>query len=225
MTEIDQTLSGVHLRANVNRWVNAPIDIASLAAFRILFGLLMAAAMVRFLANGWVNELYVLPKFHFPYAGFGWVRALPGDWMHAHFVALVILALMVAAGIFYRVAIILFSLSFTYVELIDQSAFLNHYYLISLLSGILIFLPAHRAWSLDVHRQPTLRLATVPAWTINLLRFQVAIVYLFAGLAKVNADWLLRAQPLRIWLAARSDLPIIGDWLQQLWIAYAATFS
>ena len=42
------------------------------------------------------------------------------------------------------------------------------------------------------------------------------MVYVFAGLAKLNADWLLDAQPLRIWLAARSDLPIVGPLLAQV---------
>ena len=224
MTEIEASSSRERLRATVWGWVNTPVDIASLAAFRILFGLLMAAAMIRFLAKGWVNELYIRPKFHFPYDGFGWVHALPGGWMHIHFIVLAILALMVATGFYYRAATLLFVLGFTYVELIDQTTFLNHYYLISLLSGLLIFLPAHRTWSVDAWRKPSSQLEVVPAWTINLLRFQVAVVYLFSGLAKVNADWLLRAQPLRIWLAARSDLPVIGHWLQQTWVAYGASW-
>ena len=224
MTEIDpRSNSQIRVEA-VLRWLAAPVDISALAAFRILFGLLMAAAMVRFMIKDWVNQLYVLPRFHFPYDGFDWVRPLPAEWLHLHFIFLTVLALMVAIGFFYRVAIVLFAIGFTYVELLDQTAYLNHYYLISLLSGLLIFLPAHRAWSVDVWRQPALRLETVPAWTLNLLRFQVALVYLFAGLAKVNADWLLEAQPLRIWLSARSDLPVLGQWLQPLWVAYAASW-
>jgi hypothetical protein len=59
---------------------------------------------------------------------------------------------------------------------------------------------------------------------LNILRFQVAVVYVFAGLAKFNADWLFRAQPLRIWLAARGDMPLLGHWLGQLWVAYAASW-
>jgi hypothetical protein len=47
-----------------------PIDIASLVAFRILFGLLMSASMVRFLVKGWVEELYLQPTFFFTYPGF-----------------------------------------------------------------------------------------------------------------------------------------------------------
>jgi vitamin K-dependent gamma-carboxylase len=80
--------------------------------------------------------------------------------------------------------------------------------------------PAHRMWSVDRWRLGWTD-ETVPAWTVNLVRFQVAVVYIFAGLAKISADWLLDAQPLRIWLAARSDLPVIGPFLADLWVAYA----
>jgi vitamin K-dependent gamma-carboxylase len=210
--------------ARVNAWVTAPVQIDSIAAFRIMFGLLMAAAMVRFVAKGWVRELYTQPRFHFTYPGFEWVHPWPEPFMHAHFILLALLALGIAAGFFYRICITLFFLGFTYVELLDQTAYLNHYYLISLLSGLLIFLPANRAFSFDVWRTPRMRLPAVPAWCLNILRFQVAVVYIFAGLAKFNGDWLLRAQPLRIWLAARSDLPLLGQWLAQPWVAYAASW-
>jgi vitamin K-dependent gamma-carboxylase len=196
----------------------------SLAVFRILFGLLMAAAMLRFLANGWVDELFLQPRFHFPYPGFGWIRPWPGTWMHWHVLATAACALGVAAGFHYRVCIVLFFAGFTYLELIDQTTYLNHYYLISLVAGLMIFMPVHRAWSVDAVRKPTLRGEWVPSWTVNLLRFQFAMVYLFAGIAKLNADWLWKAQPLRIWLAARSDLPLIGPMLEETWVAYAASW-
>jgi vitamin K-dependent gamma-carboxylase len=205
--------------------IESPVDIASLAAFRFLFGLVMAAAMVRFLCKGWVRQLYVEPAFYFPYTGFEWIHPWPGALMHVHFIMLALLAACVALGFFYRICITLFFLGFTYVELLDQTAYLNHYYLVSLLSGIMIFLPAHRGWSMDAWLNPRSKQSTVPAWTINLLRFQIAVVYFFAGLAKVNADWLWKAQPLRIWLAARSDLPIFGSLLGQTWVAYVASWS
>jgi vitamin K-dependent gamma-carboxylase len=211
-------------RAIFDRCVTSPVDLASLAAFRILFGLMMAAAMIRFLAYGWVSQFYVQPKYYFSYPGFEWVHPWPGPLMHAHFILLALLALGVALGFFYRTCATLFFLGFTYIELIDQTNYLNHYYLISLLSGLMIFLPANRLWSLDVWRKPALRADAAPAWTLNLLRFQIGIVYLFAGLAKINADWLLRAEPLRIWLAACSDVPLIGPLLGLTWVAYAASW-
>jgi vitamin K-dependent gamma-carboxylase len=217
-------ISSHKLREIVDRFITSPVDLASLAAFRILFGLMMAVAMARFLAKGWVTQFYVEPKFYFSYPGFEWVHPWPGALMHAHFVLLALLAVGIALGFFYRTCAALFFLGFTYVELLDQTNYLNHYYLISLLSGLMVFLPANRAWSLDAWRKPELRADAAPAWTLNLLRFQIGIVYLFAGLAKINADWLLRAEPLRIWLAARSDLPLIGTLLGQLWVAYAASW-
>lgn len=208
----------------VSRRMNEPVDVASLAAFRMLFGALMAFAMIRFLANGWVEELYVKPTFFFTYEFFPWIKPLPAVAMHALFITLAILAFCVAAGFFHRLAVALFFLGFTYVELIDKTTYLNHYYLVSLLSGLLVFLQAHYAWSIDAWLRPKLRQDFVPGWTLQILRFQVAVVYIFAGLAKLNADWLLEAQPMRIWLAARSDLPLIGTLLDDAWVAYAASW-
>ena len=41
---------------------------------------------MRFLAYGWVDELFVKPTFFFTYWGFGWVRPLSASGMHALFV-------------------------------------------------------------------------------------------------------------------------------------------
>ena len=200
------------------------IPIHSLAAFRILFGLLMMAAMLRFMANGWVDELFLRPQFHFPYPGFEWIRPWPGAWLHWHVATTAACALGVAIGYHYRICSVLFFLGFTWLELIDRTIYLNHYYLVSLVAGLMVFMLAHRAWSLDAARKRSLRSDFIPAWPVNLLRFQFAIVFLFAGVAKLNADWLLEAQPLRIWLAARSDLPLIGPLLEQKWVAYVASW-
>jgi hypothetical protein len=208
-------------RARAVRIVASPVDSASLAAFRILFGLVMAVAVVRVLALGWVDEFYIRPAFHFTWDLFPWILPLPGPAMRLLFVTLALLALGVALGWHYRACAALFCVGFTYVELIDKTTYLNHYYLVTLLSGLLVFVPAHHEWSIDAWRRPTLATRTIPSWTVNLLRFQIAIVYVFAGLAKLNVDWLHQAQPLRIWLAARSDLPVIGPLLAQMWVAYA----
>ena len=47
-----------------------PVDIAWLAAFRVLFGLSMGVSMVRFIAYGWIDEFFVTPAFHFKY----WIK-------------------------------------------------------------------------------------------------------------------------------------------------------
>ncbi len=47
-----------------------PTDLASLVAFRVLFGLLMSASIVRFIAKGWVETLYLQPTFFSPIPAF-----------------------------------------------------------------------------------------------------------------------------------------------------------
>src|SRR5262245_56048989 len=145
----------------------------------------MAVSTVRFMVLGWIDEFYVAPTFHFTWDPFPWVAPLPAPWMYALFAALVVLALALAIGFQYRVSAALFFAGFTYVELIDKTTYLNHYYLVSLLSGLLVVLPADAIWSIDAWRRRDVE-RTIPAWTIYLLRFQIGVVYFFAGLAKIN---------------------------------------
>jgi hypothetical protein len=128
-------------------------------------------------------------------------------------------------GYRYHLSTILFFIGFSYVELLDKSNYLNHYYFVSIISFLLIWVPANRNWSLDVWRKPDLKRNEVPAWCINIFKLQLGIVYFYAGLAKLNPDWLLHAMPLKIWLPAHADLPIIGKLLTQEWVAYAFSWS
>jgi hypothetical protein len=127
----------------------SPIDVASLVFFRVAFGALMLWEVGRYLGHGWIRRYFIEPEFHFTYLGFGWVRPWPDDWMFVHFWALGALAASIALGLLYRVSATLFFLGFTYVFLLEEARYLNHFYLISLVSLILIFVPAHRSASLD----------------------------------------------------------------------------
>ncbi|MEM9081753.1 MAG: HTTM domain-containing protein, partial [Verrucomicrobiota bacterium] len=73
--------------------------------------------------------------------------------------------------------------------------------------------PAHRARSLDSKFKPSLHSDTLPAWCLLLLRFQIAVVYIYGGIAKLTPDW-FRGEPMRIWLNHRSDYPLIGPLLE-----------
>ena len=206
------------------RIIDQPVSIAPLAIFRIFFGAVMLVSIGRFVWNGWVAELYLKPSFHFSYYGFEWVQAF-GPWgMYGLFILMALSALLVMLGLFYRLGAIAFFLSFTYVELIDKTYYLNHYYFISLVSFILIALPAHRYLSLDVLRNPALKTLQVPAWTLNLIRAQLGIVYLSAGISKLNPDWLFRAMPMRTWLSAHIHWPVIGPLLAKPWVAFAGSW-
>jgi vitamin K-dependent gamma-carboxylase len=202
--------------SRTSRWIRLlfrPVDAAGLAAFRVLFGLLMLVSTLRFFAHGWIDRFFLAPRFHFKYWGFGWVEAWPAWGMYAHFAVLALLAVLITLGLFYRAAIVLFFLGFTYVQLIDVTLYLNHYYLVALLALVLVFLPANAVFSLDARLRPSVRRAAVPAIAVYALRFQVALVYTCAGLAKLHSDWLRDAQPLRLWLASLTDLPVLGPLL------------
>lgn len=203
----------------------APTNIGPLVVLRVAFGLLMCASMVRFMARGWIQTLYVQPQFHFTYAGFGWIRPLPEWGLWLVFIALALLSLCIALGLAYRFSIIAFFLLFGYVELLDKTTYLNHYYFISLLSFLLVFLPLNGAWSLDNRLGIAPVRTAVPAWTIWLVRGQLGLVYFFAGVAKLNPDWLLEALPLRIWLQARTATPLLGPMFDAAWVAFAMSWA
>lgn len=184
----------------------------------------MCAEVWRFFSNNSIVPFFVEPPFLFKYYGFEWVRPLPEAELKFHFLLLAILSQFILLGLFYRVATTLFFIGFTYVFLLDEARYLNHFYLICLFSFLLIFVPAHRAFSFDALRRPRLRSGTCPAWAPWLLRSQLCIVFFFAGIAKINGDW-LHAQPLRMWLAKRAAMPVIGPYLAQEWTAWAFSYG
>jgi hypothetical protein len=197
-----------------------PTHIAALASFRFIFGLILFAGVLRFALNGWITDLYVSPTFFFKYYGFEFIQPLGSLGMHLVFIVMGISFFLVAIGYWYRLASIMAFLSFTYVELIDKTNYLNHYYFVSLVCFILIFLPADRFFSLRTIIKPSETITKVPAYQVNVLKLQLGIVYFFAGIAKLNADWMTKALPLKIWLPAKANLPIIGPWLSKTWVAY-----
>ena len=205
-------------------WFHAETSIAPLVVFRIIFGLMMFVSTLRFLLKGWVDLLFIQPTNFFHYYGFDWVKPLGEIGMYTVFGLLLISALFIALGLFYRWATILYFLLFTYVELIDITNYLNHYYFISLVAFLLCLLPAHRSLSVDVWRKPSLELSKIPNWILGLLKFQLGIVYFFAGIAKLNCDWLFKAMPMSIWLQAKAHWPIVGSLFTEQWIAYSFSF-
>lgn len=207
----------------INYIVNHKTKAATLAAFRIIFGVLMLGSLIRFVSMGWVEQFYILPKFHFTYYGFGWVKSL-GIYTYALFALAMLACVFIIIGYYYKLSMGVFFLSFTYIELIDKTTYLNHYYFISILSLLLCFLPLNSTFSIDVKKRGK-RYEYVPSWTIDCIKIILAIVYFYAGLAKLNSDWLLRAQPLKIWLSTKTYLPIIGGLMNQDWFHYTMSWS
>ncbi|MBK8538726.1 MAG: HTTM domain-containing protein [Ardenticatenia bacterium] len=191
---------------------------ASLRAFRLTFGLLGLIGALRFFWRGWLRSLYLWPPYHFSYLGFSWLKPWPWEWLlNLHLVLLAAAALALALGLRPRLSAGLYLLLFLMVELWDKAAYLNHYYLVSLLAGLM--------WAATLRRPPLYRSDGLPDWLLTALRLQLAIVWTFAGLAKLQGDWLLRGLPLRLWLPTRADLPLIGGLLTLPATALAASWA
>lgn len=204
----------------IKHYLNKQTSTTPIVLFRVAFGVMMSLSIIRFWAMGWIEQLYIKPSFFFTYYGFEWVKPLSETGMYVVFAVMFVSAVFIALGLFYRMASVLFFLTFTYVELIDKSTYLNHYYFISLVALLLCFIPAHKQFSLDAKLGITKAVESFPRWMVFSLQLQMAIVYFFAGIAKINHDWLFEAMPLKLWLPTKNHLPIIGSWLNEVWVAY-----
>ena len=202
----------------------APVDNAILACFRVIFGAVMLWEVFRYFDKGWIARYWIDPTINFTYYGFSWVKPLPGPWLYLLFGVMGLLALFIILGLWYRFSITLFFLIFTYAYLLEQARYLNHFYLIILISFIMIFLPLNRTFALDAWRNPALAADSAPIWTLWLLQFQIGVVYFFGGIAKLNADW-LQGQPMTMWLARRTDFPVIGSYFTEPWAGYFFSYG
>ncbi|WP_437317012.1 HTTM domain-containing protein [Sorangium sp. So ce385] len=205
-------------RALARRWaayLTAEVDAASLAVFRVAYGGLIAWEVVRYVLHDRIYRYYIEPGFFFSFVPF--IRPWGGTGMYWHFAAVFVLSLLCAAGLFYRVSAALLCAALTYVFLLDKAQYLNHLYLLCLLGLLLAVAPAHRALSLDRLRARRASPAGAPAETaprlyLFALKAQIAIVYFYGGVAKLNGDW-LQGQPLTMWLAEHRGAPLVGPLL------------
>jgi len=212
------------LQRNFSDSLFTPVDAASLAVFRVGFGIIMLVEMWRYFHMDWIRRYYITPAFHFSYYGFDWVQPWGETGMYLHFAALALLAFFIAIGFLYRFSSIAFTLGFSYVFLLDQTQYLNHFYLVILLGAMLSVMPAQRAFSVDAWLRRRTDAAVVPVWTIWALRAQFEVLYLYAGIVKLNADW-LHLEPMGIWMARGADLPLIGSLMFEPLVVAAASYG
>lgn len=196
----------------LRRRLTGPVDAAGVAVFRIGFGIIMAWEVWRAFDGNLIRADYEFPRYLFKWWLFGWVHPFPGRWLYIAFGVLGVASALLALGLFHRAAAIVTFVGITYWFLLEKAVYLNHHYLASLLAFLFVIVPAHAAFSLDARRKPWLHSGSVAAWSLWLLRFQVGLPYFFAGIAKLNFDWLVRAEPLRSAMALHTDFPVIGQY-------------
>ncbi len=215
---VGSAVESVDLLTRWVRFLTNPVDGSSLAVFRIWFAICM-------LINTWeytvdVHIDYLKPKFFFSFIP--GMQMYPGNGIYLHFAIMAISAACIGFGLWYRAATVVFFLAHTYLFLLEKAYYQNHFYLICLLSLLLIILPANRVWSIDNSEgtMPT----WVPRWSVLCLKFQIVIVYFFGGIAKLNSDW-MRGQPQTEYLHELANQAIIGPIVSQPWFAHLVTYG
>jgi len=201
----------------------ASVSAASLGAFRIVFGLMMAWHLARYMP--YVTETLPASKFFLTFDGFHWVRILPQPWLVGLFVVMFTACALVAVGTLYRPAIVTLWLGWTYTLLLCRGHYNNHSYLFALIAFLMIFVDATRWGSLERalagHRRPP---ALIPYWQLFVLRAQIFVVYFYAGIAKLGGDW-LHGFPMKIWLLRKEHYPVVGPWLATDTAAYLFSYG
>jgi vitamin K-dependent gamma-carboxylase len=209
-------------RATLTERLTRPVDAAGLAVFRAVLGAILCVAAIRALARGTPGDFFEKPTFFFKYFGFEWVPVLPAPGMTVLAALLIPLSLAIAVGWWTRLASAAFVVVFSWLQLADVSNYLNHYYLVVLIGLLFVVLPVSAAWSVDARRRGE---RTTPWFVYGLLRAQIGCVYLWAAFAKLEPDWLLHGEPLGIWLAARTDTPLVGPWLASPGVALTLSWA
>lgn len=174
----------------IKKWLSENIDNSGLAIFRILLGLLIVAESFGAILLGWVEAVFIQSKFTFNFIGFDFLQILHGEKMYSYFFVMGIFGLLITFGLFYRLAMTVFTLLWTTVYLIQKESYNNHYYFLILICIIMIFLPANGKLSVDAKLFPKIKQTKIPRWMPYLLLFQLAILYFYAAIAKLYPDWL-----------------------------------
>jgi len=199
-------------KSGVMEWLWEPVPSASLGALRIIWGLLTFYEIFTYFAGygGKVTYYHIEPKFSFKYYGFGWV---PTHHSHLFFIlhlfVLLFSTVTITIGLFYRLSSVIFLIGFSWLYLMDMSYYLNHFYLLIVLQVFMTILPANCIFSFDSEWSKNGPSRSVPRICILLIRWYMVLVYFYAGVQKINPDW-LGGEPLRHWLRHRVFMPGIG---------------
>lgn len=198
--------------------------IFQLLYFRIVFGSLLFILIGRYFSNDWIRKYFIDVKVTFPHFQWDFLQPLPPLGMYLVFIILLILSFFIIIGLYYQLSCISFSLIFAYQHLLDKANFLNHYYLVFLLCVLSIFIPADKFMSYKTYKKRSFNLRIEP-WTLWILRFQLGMVYFFGALAKCKYDWMVEAQPLKIWLIMNRDIPFFGQYLTLNFTPYFFSYA
>ena len=208
----------------LNTFLFKQIDNSALIVFRIIFGLLCFLESVGAIFTGWVKYTLIDPKFTFNFIGLDFLQPLPGNWMYGYYAIMGLFGLLIMVGYKYRLSIIAFTTMWTCTYLMQKASYNNHYYLLCLLSTIMIFLPANTYASVDAKLNPSIKKISMPSWCKWIFVIQLFIMYTYASVAKFYPDWLDLTVPKQL-MQGKANYPIIGSALQQPFFPYLVGYG
>ena len=200
------------------------IDNSAIIVFRIIFGLLIFLESVGAIFTGWVRRTLVEPQFTFSFIGFEWLQPLPGNWMYVYYAVMGAFGLFVMVGYKYRWSMLAFTLMWTATYLMQKTSYNNHYYLLILLSAIMVLQPAHKYLSVDAKLNPSIKSISMPQWCAWVFILQMFIVYTYGAIAKIYPDW-LDTSVVELLMKGKAHYDLVGDLLQEKWVHYFLTYG
>lgn len=199
------------------------IDNSALIVFRIIFGFLVFMESVGAIFTGWIRRTLIEPQQTFSFIGFEWLQPLPGNGMYIWYMVMGLCGIFIMIGYKYRWSMLAFTMLWTGTYLMQKSSYNNHYYLLMLLSAIMVFQPAHKYLSVDAKLNPSIKMNSMPRWCALVFILQMLIVYTYGAVAKIYPDWLDATVP-EVLMKGKKDYFLVGDILQQKWTHYTIAY-
>jgi hypothetical protein len=193
---------------SLSQIVTRRTDARPVAIVRMLVGL----AAIGFAFEAWINIGRVLSPqvVDMPYVA--WYPVLPAATLPLFIGGWLCLAVAFALGLGTRLCGAILTLSMAYTLFLDQQLYSNHLYLATLVLLLLTIAESGARFSLDARRSGGRDLILV--WPILLLKIEISIVYFYAALVKVNAQYLSGALLITFWpLNQLAALPRSWAWV------------
>src|SRR5690625_4438214 len=159
----------------LNRWLFKRVDNSPLIVFRIIFGLIIIAQSWGSILTGYVKNRILPAKFTFNFIGLDFIQPLPGNWMYGYFIVMGIFGIGVLIGYKYRYSTAFFTLMWAWTHFMQKTSYNNHYYLLLLLCIFMLIAPAHRYYSVDAKKNPSLKRTSIPQWVPLFIIVQIWI--------------------------------------------------
>jgi len=162
------------------------VDYLPLEIFRYFFILTLILQFYSFYSAQYLEGGIIAPAYLFTFQGFSFLSRTPEGLMKLFYALLLLAPLLMLIKKIFRVAVLVYLITFSFFFLIEQSYYNNHFYLIILYTAF---------WLLYKPEKHDNKL-TIPGWLLFLFQIQLFIVYFYGGLVKLNSDWLFHQEPI-----------------------------